>query len=151
MLTHAVHCCALSYHVKSTSTLDLTQNIRSVKNSNNPLLLAIILTHHVPFGILHAVHTMHTSWTYFSPPLCPISLPLTPSPLQPSCGRIDYVLKVYQSSRKSRYTFAFYNNFWKVCKKNNLSPKQTNKEEKKEEKRKELSRFLKAYNISQMH
>ena len=35
----------------------------------------------------------------------------------------QYVLKVYQNSRESRYAFAFYNGFCKVCEKNNVSPK----------------------------
>ena len=31
-------------------------------------------------------------------------------------------LKAFLNSRKSSYTFPFYNGFCKVCKKNNLSP-----------------------------
>ena len=45
----------------------------------------------------------------------------------------QYVLKVHQSSRQLRYTFAFYNGFCKVCEKKNLSPPSPLNEEKKEE------------------
>ena len=50
-----------------------------------------------------------------------------------------YALKVYQSSSKSSYAFAYYNGFCKVYEKNNLSPLSPLNEEKK----KKLSQLLK--------
>ena len=35
---------------------------------------------------------------------------------------LQYTLKVYQSSRQSKYAFAFYNSSCKVCEKNSLTP-----------------------------
>ena len=52
-----------------------------------------------------------------------------------------YVLKLYQSSRKSSYVFAFYNDFCKVCEKNNLSPPSPLNEERKKERERERKKI----------
>ena len=46
---------------------------------------------------------------------------------------LQYTLKVYQSSRQSKYAFAFCNASCKVCEKNSLIPPSPLNEERNEE------------------